>query len=147
MKANDADSPPQAVPRHKRPILRSIALGLLTAGLLAGGLPVWMMAQLGGPVSFWSFALFIVIPLLVVLALIAPAKGVFRGVACGLAFSLPVAVACFLISMTAVTGQGGLERYHGEMRAVGGITITLSVMAMGFVALSRQPVRANEASQ
>lgn len=118
-----------------RAIRRSVMLGIADAILLAAVLPIWMLAQLGGPEPFWLFAILVILPALLALTWFVRKQTPKVSVLCGLVFSLPISIVCLLMSLTAVSGSGGLERYHEQMRLTAGAVILISEGFTGTMSL------------
>ncbi len=113
---------------------RSLFLGLLATVGLGVCSPLWMLAQMGGPIPFTSFWLLITSPFFLLMLFLSKARDVLAGFVCGLLFSSPVAVFCWLFS----TIDPNVEKYYRtEIRRDGVATLLISVIVMLFVVFLR----------
>jgi hypothetical protein len=123
------------------PYAASFILGMLTA------LGLWLLTmalslgEMGGPINWAVWYLVIIALMLGLAAYTARAKAAPAGAICGILFSVPVAVVCYLISHTDAT----VLREHGHQLKFAGIAaVVLSVLLMaGIGQLRKMPDRSN----
>lgn len=97
--------------------------------------PLLLLSELGGPTN-WAIPVFFVAMLALALtAFTSRPRGAIAGVFCGIVFSLPVVVVCYLIRH----GDPTILREHGEqLKYAGFVTVAISVIVMGTRAKSRK---------
>jgi len=78
------------------PVIQSIFLGAIAAGVLAAGTEFWLLWQMGGPVSFFFYWFIVVAPFLAATLFVTRRnRSIGKAFACGLGFSVPIAFVCF----------------------------------------------------
>jgi hypothetical protein len=91
-------------------------------------------ASVGGPIDFSFPFLFVVVVALAVASYTSRASGGLRGCVCGVLFTIPVALVCFIISRI----DDAVRREHGgQLLAVAGMSVFISLAVMAAVAYSR----------
>lgn len=116
------------------PYVASIIWGVVTAVILGACTPLVLLGEMGGPIDFTIPFLFIVVLVVAIASYTSRAKGGLRGSACGVLFAIPVALACLIISRA----DEALRREHGgQLLAVAGISVLISLAVMAAVAHSR----------
>lgn len=117
------------------PYVVSIILGVVTAVILGLGTPLMLLGEMGGPINFTIPFLFVVVIALAITSYTARARSGLQGGACGILFAVPVALVCLFISRA----DEGVRREHGgQLFAVAGVSIIISLIVMAAVAYSRR---------
>ena len=122
---------------------RSLVLGVLAAAALAAAsliwvlaeMPIWMLAQIGGPVPFSILWVVIVAPSLLLALVLVKARSTLPAVLCGFVFAIPVAAFCSILPSL----DPNVRHYCGEEIWRDGVaTIVLSVILMVCAAFLRR---------
>jgi hypothetical protein len=87
------------------PLARSIIIGFVTAFIIAGVTPLFMLGEWNGPINFAVPFLIVACSGLAVPAFFAKPQGWRRSFVAGLGFATPVAVFCFLIPLFVPVGD------------------------------------------
>jgi hypothetical protein len=114
---------------------RALGLGFLAAAVLLLCSPIWLLAQLGGPVAaswFWALA---VTPTLFIALFSVHASSVRYALFCGLLFSVPLLIACFGLPLLD-SNVGRL--FRAELWWDEGATVLISLSSMVTVQWLRQ---------
>jgi len=92
----------------------SIFIGLAAAGALALGTPLWLLSQMGGPVSFFFLWFLAIAPFLVTAWFITRrSRGILAAIVCGIGFSIPVMFVCFRLPYW--YGEPHLQYFRSEI--------------------------------
>ena len=112
--------------------------GAFTSVMLWLGTFLFLVIELGDPTSNWSVPVLSCVAVTLTLATYTTrAKGVCAGTACGLAFSIPIALDCYWVAHF----NSVIVREHGGQLMASGLTvIVLATLIMGAVARSRKSV-------
>ena len=119
------------ISKHKSnktpPLLGSIVVGVIAAVLIFAATPFWLLGQIGGPILFVWVWFPITIPSLVVSIIMYRPRSVYHAIGCGLGYSLPVAIICFLLPRWYAPH---VNPFTAEVRTLAWITLVLSPVSM-----------------
>ena len=116
------------------PWRRSLLLGFLGTLALGGCTPLWMLAQMGGPVPFGYLWFAIGGSALTLTTFIAKTRTINSAVVCGLAFSVPIAVFCWILPGL----DPHLDYFKKEMRGEAVASVIGSILLMILATFQRQ---------
>lgn len=109
------------------PLARSFMVGVLSAALIGGCIPMLMLGELGGPINFGVPLLILAILALVLTACVSKPKGWRRGIVASLGFSIPIALMCLAIPSF---DPAHLAEHAGQLRFVAVFIVLLSFIVM-----------------
>lgn len=126
------------------PLLGCIVFGFITGGLIAMATPLWLLGQMGGPISFFEIGLPIAVPALVITTWLYKSKSLSHAFGCGLGFSIPIILTCFLLP--SVFGKRPFQFFTGEMQVFSWLTPLASVAYMMLAFKTRKKRRQQQES-
>ncbi len=119
------------------PVIQSIFLGAIAAGVLAWATELWLLAQMGGPVSFFFCWFIVVVPFMAATLFVTRRNhSIGKAFACGLGFSVPIAFVCFKLPNW--YGEQYLRFFTGEITRLAWGTPVVCSLAMAVVTVVRQ---------
>lgn len=119
-----------------RSIAFSLVFGIVTAVVLGVATPFLLLGELGGPINFAPPILFIALLGLALSAFASRPKGAIAGAACGLVFSLPVVIVCYVICHS---DPSALKEHGGQLFFAGLATVVVAVTTMAGIGGVRKP--------
>lgn len=113
---------------------RALVLGILPTVALAACTPLWLLAQMGGPVGFGQAWVIVFAPALLLTLFVVKTRRMAAAILCGLTFSVPLATFCWVLPSL----NSDIKDYSQDVRACGVATVVISIVLMVFVTLHRQ---------